>query len=97
MRSYWVYILANEWRSVLYVGVTGDIRRRLFEHRFGTVEGFTKRYRVNQLMYFEETADALSAIAREKQLKGGSRARKLELIRSMNPSLRDLYEEVMQL
>lgn len=97
MRSYWVYILTNEHHGVLYVGVTGNLMQRLHQHRNGTLDGFTKRYSVNRLVYFEQLPDPLSAIKREKQIKGGSRRRKDELVRNFNPMWRDLYEEVMHL
>ena len=89
---YYVYILSSE-TSVLYVGVTNDLRRRLEEHRLGRATGFSKRYRTTRLVYFEETADILSAIAREKQIKSWRRTKKLSLIRSANPKFRDLAED----
>ena len=88
-RSYWVYILASR-TCALYIGVTNDLQRRVFEHKEGQMPGFTKRYGVNRLVYLEEFGDVTEAIAREKELKGRRRARKVELIESMNPEWRDL-------
>ncbi|MGH7656668.1 MAG: GIY-YIG nuclease family protein [Gemmatimonadales bacterium] len=92
-RNAFVYILANRWNTVLYVGVTTDLARRLAQHRSAFHHGFTARYHVTRLVYFEEHKSIRTAIAREKQLKGGSRRRKEELIASMNPAWRDLSEE----
>jgi len=85
-RSYFVYILASR-RGVLYVGITNDPQRRLREHKSGEIAGFTKRYKVNRLVYWEEYGDVTVAIAREKQIKGWTRARKLALIKEQNPAL----------
>ena len=87
---YWVYILANWDHSVLYVGVTNDLTRRLYEHKNGLHEGFTKKYRVTNLVYFEQTGDVNAAIAREKQLKGWRREKKDALVEQMNPEWNDL-------
>lgn len=86
---YHVYILASASR-VLYTGVTNDLRRRVTEHKEGRVSGFTQRYNVNQLMYFAAFRDVRDAIAREKQVKAWTRAKRIELIESMNPQWRDL-------
>jgi len=91
MSDYYVYILASRSRT-LYVGVTSDLQRRLHEHRDNSRPGFTTRYKVTRLVHFEVTPDVKSAIAREKQIKSWSRARKMELIESMNPSWVDLSE-----
>ena len=91
-RDYFVYILTN-WSRTLYVGVTNDLERRLFEHKNGLVKGFTRRYRIDRLAYFEVTTDVLAAISREKQLKSWRRSRKVALIESRNPDWRDLSEE----
>jgi putative endonuclease len=77
----------------LYTGVTNDLERRVNEHKTGAVPGFTKRYRINRLVYFQETDDIAAAIAAEKQIKGQSRARKIALIEAENPSWRDLSAE----
>ena len=87
---YFVYILANWNDSVLYIGVTNNLERRLYEHRNGLADGFTKKYNVHKLVYYEYTNEAYSAISREKQLKGWNRAKKNALIAKMNPEWRDL-------
>lgn len=89
MRTFYVYIMASRSR-VLYVGVTNDLARRVNEHKGGLVAGFTSRYRITRLVYFEEFADIRDAIAREKELKGWVRARKTRLIDSSNPTWEDL-------
>jgi len=88
-----VYILTNTKGNVMYVGVTNDLKRRLHEHQIGAVEGFTKRYRVHKLVYAEEIDGKIEAIAREKQLKGWSRAKKNALVETLNPEWRDLSED----
>ena len=93
-RLYYVYILANKHRT-LYTGVTNDIVRRLHEHRAGVAPGFTRRYGVNRLVYVESTPDVRAAIAREKQIKGWLRAKKVALIDGMNPEWRDLGTSLM--
>jgi putative endonuclease len=92
---YFVYILTNGRRTVLYTGVTNDLWRRVSEHRDPGFKGFTHRYNVNQLVYYEEFGDSRAAIAREKQLKGGSRASKISLINGMNPKWRDLFDGLL--
>ena len=87
---YYVYILTNKTNTTVYIGVTNDLLRRLQEHRNDLVDGFTKRYHVHKLVYFESTTDAQAAIAREKQLKGWRRVRKDELIERTNPAWIDL-------
>ena len=87
---YFVYILSNWDDSVVYVGITSNLPRRLFEHRQGLADGFTKKYNVHKLVYFEHTNDIYSAISREKQLKKWNRAKKNALIQGMNPLWRDL-------
>ena len=88
-RTFYVYILANRSRT-LYVGVTNDLARRMAEHRSGKVPGFARRYMVRQLVYVESTTSARDAIAREKQIKGWARAKKIALIDSQNPKWLDL-------
>lgn len=88
-RTYWVYILASR-RRVLYVGMTSNLARRVWEHRTRYRPGFTARYNVDRLVYFEDTGDVTSAIARERELKGWRRARKIALIESQNPAWHDL-------
>lgn len=89
-----VYILTNVARSVLYTGVTSDLKGRAWQHRTGAVPGFTSRYKVIQLVYYEVAGDMSSAITREKQIKNYSRAKKAMLITKMNPEWRDLYDEL---
>ena len=91
--AYYVYILTNKNNRVMYIGVTNDLVRRLYEHKQELVDGFTKRYHVHKLVYYEQTTDVRSAIEREKQLKGWIRARKNELVETINPDWRDLSEE----
>ena len=92
MREYWVYILANIHHT-LYIGVTNDLQARLFEHKNDLSPGFTSKYGINQLVYFESTNDINEAIAREKQLKGWLRTKKLALIESVNPEWEDLAKD----
>ena len=89
LRSYFVYVMTNTSRT-LYTGVTNDLKHRVFEHKRKLLPGFTSRYNVTMLVYFEETNDVQSALAREKQIKGWRRNKKSELIRSMNPNWIDL-------
>ena len=91
---YWVYILASDRNGTLYVGVTNDLYARVMEHREGLVPGFTKRYGVKRLVYFEEHSDIEAAIAREKSIKRWRRAWKLQLIEQTNPQWRDLWLEI---
>ena len=93
MNDYFVYILTNDHGNVMYVGVTNDLSRRLYEHRHELTDGFTKRYHVHKLVYFELTSSIEAAISREKQLKGLTRARKNALVETLNPSWRDLSED----
>ena len=92
MGSYFVYILASRGR-VLYVGVTNDLRRRVLEHQAHLVPGFTQRYNVDRLVYFEATANVQAALAREKEIKGWRREKKVALIEAENPEWRDLAGE----
>jgi putative endonuclease len=94
--QYYVYILANKKNGTLYVGVTSDLIRRVFEHKSGFVEGFTKKYQVHNLMYYEVTESVESAIAREKQLKKWHRDWKIRLIEKENSDWKDLYFEIVQ-
>jgi putative endonuclease len=90
MNTYYVYILANQYHTVLYIGVTNNLERRVAEHKAGIQEGFTKKYSVNKLVYFETSPSITAAIEREKQFKAGSRAKKLALIKEQNPTWQDL-------
>jgi putative endonuclease len=90
-----VYILASKRNGTLYAGVTSDLHRRIWEHQQGVTEGFTKRYRVHQLVYFELHDDMLAAITREKQIKKWNRAWKLRIIEQKNPSWEDLWLRIL--
>jgi putative endonuclease len=92
VKRYYIYIMANRSKR-LYIGVTNNIERRLYEHKHKLVEGFTSKYQMTRLVYFEETSDVYAAFAREKYLKGWLRAKKVALIESINPEWRDLSEE----
>ena len=94
-RQYYVYIMANENNTVLYTGVTRDVKRRVYEHKEKLVGGFTKKYNVTKLVYYEMVEDVESAILREKRIKGGSRRKKIELITGANKEWRDLYEGLL--
>lgn len=93
-KQFYVYIMTNSKHSTLYTGVTSDLQARVYQHKEKLNPGFTSRYNVNMLVYYEEIADASSAIAREKQIKGGSRQGKIKLINNLNPSWCDLYEQL---
>ncbi len=93
-KQYFVYILTNKWNKVLYVGVTNDLQRRALEHKDKIVDGFTKRYNVDKLVYYEVAESIESAILREKQIKGGSRKDKINLVNAMNHDWHDLYNEL---
>ena len=92
-RQYCVYIMTNANNTVLYTGVTNNLQRRVLEHQAGTGSKFTKKYNIDKLVYFECGEDVNMAIFREKQIKAGSRNKKIELIQSLNPDWKDLYEE----
>ena len=87
--------MTNKTNGVLYTGVTNNLLRRIYEHKEKLNEGFTKRYNVNKLVYYEIFTDPLSAITREKQIKAGSRKKKLNMITNMNPEWKDLYNELI--
>ena len=95
MRDYYVYILASDRNGTLYVGVTNDLARRVYEHRNDLIEGFTKRYGVHRLVWFEVHGDINEAIVREKRIKKWNRSWKLRLIEKMNPDWIDLTEQLM--
>ncbi len=92
-RQFYVYIMTNPTRTVLHTGVTNDLRKRTCQHKERTVPGFTSRYNLKELVFYEITADIRSAITREKQIKGGSRAKKIALIEAMNPEWHDLSDK----
>ncbi len=93
-RQYYLYIMTNPNNTVLYTGVTNNLKRRVYEHKAKLVEGFTKKYNVTKLVYYEVFDDIYNAITREKKIKGGSRQKKVNLINRFNPDWRDLYEEL---
>ena len=95
-KEYYVYILTNKTNSVLYVGVTSNLQKRLYEHTNELVEGFSKKYKTHKIVYYEITTDVQSAIAREKQLKGWTRIKKDNLIKTINPEWKDLSDIVFQ-
>ena len=92
--AYWVYILASKPGGTLYVGVTNNLVRRIYEHREGLADGFTKRYGLKRLVWYETHESTIAAIQREKNIKHWSREWKIDLIVSMNPDWRDLYDEI---
>ena len=92
--SYYVYLLASRRKGTLYVGVTNDLSKRVWQHKQDLGEGFTKKYGVKSLVWFEQTENIESAIVREKQIKKWNRDWKVELIEKTNPQWRDLYEEI---
>jgi putative endonuclease len=95
-KSYYVYIICSKRNGTLYIGVTNDLIRRITEHKNGEVAGFSKKYDVHQLVYFEETSDVTAAITREKQLKKWKRAWKLKLIEQTNPDWKDLFQDIIE-
>jgi putative endonuclease len=94
-KQYWVYILASQRNGTLYIGMTSDIVRRVWQHKNNVTEGFTKKYRVHQLVHIEEFDDPENAIIREKQLKKSQRKWKLDLIETKNPEWNDLYDSTV--
>ena len=93
-RNGYVYILTNQNNTTLYTGVTNDLRKRVYQHREKLVEGFTKKFNLSKLVYYEVADDISAAIEREKQIKNYSRAKKLELVQQQNKSWKDLYEDI---
>ncbi len=96
MKSGFVYIMANQNNGTLYVGVTSNLIKRVYEHRNSLVEGFTQKYELKKLVYFEVFEDISSAIEREKQLKAGNRKKKISLIEANNASWSDLYSQILE-
>ena len=96
MKQGYVYILFNKKRGTLYVGVTSNLIKRVYEHKCKFVEGFTKKYNIDKLGYYEVTDSMYVAIEREKQLKSGSRQKKIDLIENMNPEWKDLYSDIIK-
>jgi putative endonuclease len=99
LKQFYVYIMTNKHNRVLYTGFTNDLARRVFEHREKLIESFTSRYNANKLVYYETFENPSDAIAREKQIKGGSRQKKKDLIDSVNHEWKDLYNngDILQL
>ncbi len=95
-KDYFVYILANAYNNVLYTGITNDLQRRIIEHRAGKGGRFSKKYKLCKLVYFEAGNDVVAAIAREKEIKGGSRQRKIDLVNSINPNWEDLFDRLFE-
>ena len=95
MKQACVYILSSQRNGTLYVGVTSDLIKRVWQHKNNVVAGFTQKYGVHQLVWYEQHSSMESAIQREKQLKSGSRQRKVQLIEAKNPGWRDLYQEIL--
>jgi len=96
MKTYYVYILVSKRNGTLYVGITNNLTRRIFEHKSGLIEGFTKKYIVDKLVYFESTTDVNDSILREKRLKKWKRQWKIELIEKSNPDWRDLSVDFLE-
>ena len=94
MTMYHVYILTNKTNNVLYIGMTNDINRRIYEYKSEMIDGFSKRYHTHKLVYFEKHSNPIEAISREKQLKGYKRFKKIALIEQMNPSWKDLSDDL---
>lgn len=95
-KEYCVYIATNKTNNVLYTGVTNNLIRRIYEHKNKVVSSFSSKYNVTKLIYYEIYTNALDAIKREKQIKAGSRAKKLQLIKSVNPDFEDLYDRIIK-
>ena len=93
-KEFCVYIMTNIHNTVLYTGVTNDLARRVYEHKNGLGSTFVKKYNVHKLIYYEVGDNIQSVLAREKQIKGGSRQKKINLIKSLNPEWKDLFEEI---
>jgi len=95
MKNYFVYILASQRNGTLYIGVTNDLEKRIYQHKNDTIEGFTKKYKVHMLVYYEQTNDIQSAITREKQMKKWNRKWKIRIIEKFNPYWKDLYSDLI--
>ncbi|MEO1045002.1 MAG: GIY-YIG nuclease family protein [Pseudomonadota bacterium] len=95
MKHPYVYMMANRRNGAVYTGVTSDLPKRVYQHREGLVEGYTKRYGCKMLVWYEQHETIETAILREKQIKGGSRRKKLELIEALNPQWKDLYDDIL--
>jgi len=95
MNNYYIYVLASKRNGTVYIGVTNDLQKRIWEHKNKIIKGFTEKYLVDKLVYYEATPDINSAIQREKQLKSWNRKWKLELIEQENPCWKDLYPDII--
>ena len=95
MKSYYVYILASKRNGTLYIGVTNDLVRRAYDHKSNVIQGFTEKYGVHNLVYYESYTDVRDALTREKRLKKWKRQWKIDLIESVNPDWRDLYSQII--
>ncbi|MFZ7102101.1 MAG: GIY-YIG nuclease family protein [Peptococcaceae bacterium] len=93
-KQYYVYIMTNTYNNVLYTGVTSNLKRRVFEHKENIIKGFTSKYKIHKLVYFEEYNEIYDALTREKAIKGGSRKKKIELVETLNEDWRDLTEQL---
>jgi putative endonuclease len=96
LKEYFVYIITNKNKSVLYTGVTNELERRMAEHTSGFAQGFARKYQLNRLLWFESCPDVTAAISREKRIKGWLRSRKVALINSLNPQWKDLAADCFQ-
>ena len=93
-KQYYVYFLTNWNNKILYIGVTNDLKRRVYEHKNALIQGFTQKYNVNKLVYYEICEEIKGAISREKQIKAGSRKKKNELVSGINPEWKDLADKI---
>ena len=93
-KQYYVYIMTNKINTVLYTGINSDLKKRIWEHKEKIIKGFTKKYNIDKLVYWEIFNDPENAILREKQIKAGSRYKKIELIKGINPEWKDLYDNL---
>jgi putative endonuclease len=93
-KEYYVYIMTNQHNRVLYTGVTSDLKRRVYEHKEKLIDGFTKKYNITKLVYCEIFENVYEAIEREKQIKAGSRQKKIDLVNGVNKQWQDLYNEL---
>ena len=93
-KSYYVYLMTNEKNTVIYTGITNDLKKRAFQHKSKIIKGFTQKYNITKLVYYEIFDNPYNAISREKQIKAGSRKKKIDLINQSNPQWKDLYFEL---
>jgi putative endonuclease len=94
LKAGYVYLMTNKFNTVIYTGVTAELKMRVYQHKMKLIKGFTEKYNINKLVYYEALTSINDAIAREKQIKAGSRQKKLDLITSKNPGLIDLYDKI---